>query len=253
MHGDRHPRLHPWRHGLHVAPGPRQGSRGPGARRYSEGAPGMRPTKSTSAGLCMGVTWPVSPKQRQGTAAPQTESGKCAELGGPVELGPRSTPKEASIAHREVNDFRVGCLCVRLSHCHDIVSGIPESPDHRIVAALVGQEAHCYRECCTKMVSSLATVSRVPHCNGDMVEIARVNRWPDVVVANRPEHHLVPTSGNGLLFAAGHRPVRQGSAEPSDTRGPRIDAGWPGLERADDRGRHEHRPAFPDTGVARSI
>ena len=25
----------------------------------------------------MGVTWPVSPKQRQGTAAPQTESAKC--------------------------------------------------------------------------------------------------------------------------------------------------------------------------------
>ena len=55
--------------------------------------------------------------------------------------------QEASIAHRDVSDFGVGCLCVRLSHCHDIVSGIPESPDHRIVAALVGQEAHCYSEC----------------------------------------------------------------------------------------------------------
>ena len=55
--------------------------------------------------------------------------------------------QEASMDHREVNDFGVGCLCVRLSHCHDIVFGLPESPDHRIVAALVGQEAHCYREC----------------------------------------------------------------------------------------------------------
>ena len=55
--------------------------------------------------------------------------------------------QEASIAHREVNDFGVGCLCVRLSHCHDIVFGIPESLDHRVVAALAGQEAQCYREC----------------------------------------------------------------------------------------------------------
>ena len=28
--------------------------------------------------------------------------------------------QDASIAHREVNDIGVGCLCVRLSHCHDI-------------------------------------------------------------------------------------------------------------------------------------
>ena len=43
--------------------------------------------------------------------------------------------QDASITHGEVNDFGVGCLCVRLGHCYDIVSG---------VAALVGQEAHCY-------------------------------------------------------------------------------------------------------------
>ena len=55
--------------------------------------------------------------------------------------------QDASIAHREVNDLGVGCLCVRLGHCHDIVSGISESPDNRMVAALVGQEAHCYPEC----------------------------------------------------------------------------------------------------------
>ena len=30
---------------------------------YSGGAPGTRPTRSTSAGLWMGVTWPVSSKR----------------------------------------------------------------------------------------------------------------------------------------------------------------------------------------------
>ncbi len=91
MRGDLHLWLPPWRHGWHVAPGPRQGRRGLGARwlfsihcasqsctgclqylrtsgvtsaSYSGGAPGTRPTKSTSAGLWMGMTWPVSSKQR---------------------------------------------------------------------------------------------------------------------------------------------------------------------------------------------
>ena len=31
---------------------------------YSGGAPGTRPTRSTSAGRWMGVTWPVNSKQR---------------------------------------------------------------------------------------------------------------------------------------------------------------------------------------------
>ena len=30
----------------------------------SGGAPGTRPTRSASAGLCMGVTWPVSSRRR---------------------------------------------------------------------------------------------------------------------------------------------------------------------------------------------
>ena len=34
---------------------------------FSGGAPGTRPTRSASTGLGMGVTWPVSSKQRQGT------------------------------------------------------------------------------------------------------------------------------------------------------------------------------------------
>ena len=38
----------------------------------------------------MGVSSPVSPKQRLGTASPQTESPKCTELGGPVGLGPEA-------------------------------------------------------------------------------------------------------------------------------------------------------------------
>ena len=50
--------------------------------------------------------------------------------------------QDANIAICEVNDFVVWRLCVRFSHCHDIVPRVPESPDHRIVAALVGQEAH---------------------------------------------------------------------------------------------------------------
>ena len=36
--------------------------------RLSGGAPGTRPTRSTSAELCIGVSSPVNSKQRQGTA-----------------------------------------------------------------------------------------------------------------------------------------------------------------------------------------
>ena len=40
---------------------------------FSGGAPGTRPTKSTSAELWMGVSWPVSSKRRLGTADPVGE------------------------------------------------------------------------------------------------------------------------------------------------------------------------------------
>ena len=56
MRGDLHPWRHPCRHGCACAGG------------SSGGAPGTRPTRSTSAGLWMGVTWPVSAKWRPGTA-----------------------------------------------------------------------------------------------------------------------------------------------------------------------------------------
>ena len=59
----------------------------------SGGAPGTRPTRSTSVGLGMGVSSPVSPKQRLGTASPQTEPPKCTELVGPVGLAPRSVAR----------------------------------------------------------------------------------------------------------------------------------------------------------------
>ena len=64
MHGDLHPWQPPCRHGWHAAPGPRQDVVGWEPVGHSGGAPGTRPTRSTSAALWMGVTWPVSPKQR---------------------------------------------------------------------------------------------------------------------------------------------------------------------------------------------
>ena len=65
MHGDRHPWQPPCRHGWHVAPGPRQGRRRLGEvvavfRRRARNAP----DQVTSAGLCMGMTWPVSSQRR---------------------------------------------------------------------------------------------------------------------------------------------------------------------------------------------
>ena len=51
-------------HGWHAAPRPRQDVVGWEPVGYSGGAPGTRPTRSTSPALGMGVSWPVSSKQR---------------------------------------------------------------------------------------------------------------------------------------------------------------------------------------------
>ena len=65
MSGDLHPWLHPWRHGWHAASRPRQDVGGwERLLLFSGGAPGTCPTRSTSAGLGMGVSWPVSSKRR---------------------------------------------------------------------------------------------------------------------------------------------------------------------------------------------
>ena len=66
MNGDLHPWRHPCRHGC--ACSSQTADRDVvGWERlllFSGGAPGKRPTRSTSAGLWMGVTWPVSSNRR---------------------------------------------------------------------------------------------------------------------------------------------------------------------------------------------
>ena len=98
MLGDLHPWQPPCHHGWHAAPGPRQGRRGLGARRLLRRRARNAPDQVGERRTVDGRDLASQPEAAPGIVvsvhhrAPQTESAKCTELGGPIGLGPTSAP-----------------------------------------------------------------------------------------------------------------------------------------------------------------